>query len=60
MDQPSNAGERAGRSGVKAMLTPNRRRRSVENDEYASFTRRVIRAYARRVAIPVMLTPWPT
>ena len=31
-------------------MTPNRRRRSVENDEYASFTRRVMRAYARRVA----------
>jgi len=31
-------------------LTPNRRHRSVENDEYASFIRRVIRAYARRVA----------
>jgi ribosomal protein S20 len=31
-------------------LTPNRRRRSVENDEYASFVRRVMRAYARRVA----------
>ena len=26
------------------------RRRPVENDEYASFIRRVIRAYARRVA----------
>jgi hypothetical protein len=31
-------------------LTPNRRRRPVENDQYASFTRRVLRAYARRVA----------
>ena len=31
-------------------MTPNRRRRSVENDEYASFIRRVLRAYARRVA----------
>jgi hypothetical protein len=31
-------------------LTPNRRRRPVENDEYASFVRRVIRGYARRVA----------
>jgi hypothetical protein len=49
-DHPSSAGERAGRSSVKAKLTPNRRRRSVENDEYASFTRRVIRAYARRIA----------
>ena len=49
-DHPSGAGERAGRSSVKARLTPNRRRRPVENDEYASFVRRVIRAYARRVA----------
>jgi hypothetical protein len=35
-------------------LTPNgsnpRRRDVVENDEYAAFTRRIIRAYARRVA----------
>jgi hypothetical protein len=31
-------------------LTPNRRRRAVENDEYARFVRRVVRAYARRVA----------
>ena len=31
-------------------LTPNRPRRPVGNDEYASFARRVLRAYARRVA----------
>jgi len=31
-------------------LTSNRRRRSVENDEYASFIRRILRAYSRRVA----------
>ena len=31
-------------------MTPNRRRRPVENDEYASFIGRVLRAYARRVA----------
>ena len=49
-DHPSGAGERAGRSSVKARLTPNRRRRRVENDEYASFVRRIIRAHARRVA----------
>ena len=49
-NHPSGAGERARRSSVKARLTPNRRRRSIENDEYASFTRRVLRAYARRVA----------
>jgi hypothetical protein len=31
-------------------LTANRPRRPVENDEYASFARRVLRAYARRIA----------
>ena len=31
-------------------LTPNRPRRPVDNGEYASFARRVLRAYARRVA----------
>jgi hypothetical protein len=36
--------------GVNRSLTPNRRRRVVENDEYAAFLRRVIRAYSARVA----------
>jgi hypothetical protein len=31
-------------------LTPKRRYRITENDEYAAFLRRVIRAYSRRVA----------
>ena len=31
-------------------MTPNRRRRRAENDEYASFVRRVIHAHSRRVA----------
>jgi hypothetical protein len=31
-------------------LTPKRRRDVVENDEYAAFARRIVRAYARRVA----------
>jgi hypothetical protein len=31
-------------------LTPKRRYRVVENDEYVAFLRRVIRAYSRRVA----------
>jgi hypothetical protein len=34
---------------VKSGLTPKRRRRRVENDEYAAFVRRVLRAYSRRV-----------
>src|ERR1700747_3899078 len=37
-------------SGVKKSLTPKRRYRVVENDEYAAFLRRVIAAYSRRVA----------
>ena len=37
-------------STVNTSLTPNRRRRVVENDEYAAFLHRVIRAYSRRVA----------
>ncbi len=36
--------------GVNSSLTPKRSRRVVENDEYAAFLRRVIRAYSRRVA----------
>ena len=37
-------------SGVKPRLTPNRRRRVVENDDYAAFLRRAIRAFGRRIA----------
>src|SRR5690349_990107 len=39
-----------GHCAVKKPLTPKRRYRVVENDEYAAFLRRVIRAYSRRVA----------
>ena len=39
-----------GNCTVKRPLTPKRRYRVVENDEYAAFLRRVIRAYSRRVA----------
>ena len=38
------------RSDVKAALTPKRRARVVENDQYAAFVRRVIAAHSRRVA----------
>jgi hypothetical protein len=31
-------------------LTPERARRLVENDQYAAFARRILRAYARRIA----------
>jgi hypothetical protein len=37
------------RSGVNKPLTAKPRRRVTENDEYAAFARRVIRAYSRRV-----------
>jgi hypothetical protein len=40
----------ADRNTVKNPLTPNSAGRVVENDEYAAFARRVLRAYARRVA----------
>src|SRR5205807_4155768 len=38
------------KNGVKQALTANRRRDVVENDAYAAFARRIVRAYARRVA----------
>jgi len=44
------APQAAGQNTVKHPLTPNRAGRVVENDEYAAFARRVLRAYARRVA----------
>ena len=37
-------------NAVKPALTPKRRRRHVENDEYADFLRRVLRGYTRRLA----------
>jgi hypothetical protein len=37
-------------SDVKTPLTAKRRRRVIENDDYAAFARRVLAAYARRVA----------
>ena len=48
VDQPT--GGDGGRSSVKAGLTPNRRRRTVKNDEYGEFIRRILRACSRRVA----------
>jgi hypothetical protein len=39
-----------GQNIVKNQLTSRRARRLVENDQYAAFTRRILRAYARRVA----------
>jgi hypothetical protein len=40
----------AGQNTVKTSLTSDRARRPVENDDYAAFARRILRAYARRVA----------
>ena len=47
---PSHQARPAGPDTVKNPLTPNRAGRVRENDEYAAFARRVLRAYARRVA----------
>ena len=47
---PSTTGGSASRSSVKNSLTPNGGGGRSENDEYASFIRRILRAYARRVA----------
>ena len=49
-DITSPAAPATGQNTVKNPLTPNRAGRVVENDEYAAFARRVLRAYARRVA----------
>ena len=35
---------------VNTALTPKRARPAVENDAYAAFTRRILTAYARRIA----------
>ena len=48
MTNPAPRAER--QPDVKKPLTPKRRYRIVENDEYAAFLRRVINAYSRRVA----------
>ncbi len=37
-------------NSVNPALTPDRPRRPVENDAFAAFARRVLRAYARRIA----------
>jgi hypothetical protein len=47
---PHDTSHPASRNTVKTPLTPKRARRLVENDDYAAFTRRILRAYARRVA----------
>jgi hypothetical protein len=49
-DDTSPPASHAGPNTVNKSLTPRRARRLVENDDYAAFTRRILRAYARRVA----------
>jgi hypothetical protein len=49
-DTTSPAAPAAGQNTVKSRLTPKRANRVRENDEYAAFARRVLRAYARRIA----------
>ena len=45
----SPAPQRQSSIHVKAELTSKRSRRTVENDEYAAFVKRILRAYSRRV-----------
>jgi hypothetical protein len=40
----------AGTNTVNTRLTPKRARLAPENGEYAAFARRILRAYARRIA----------
>jgi hypothetical protein len=49
-DDTSPPASPAGPNTVNTSLTPQRARRLVENDDYAAFARRILRAYARRVA----------
>ena len=47
----AQTGRRAGSKNTdNRRLSANRRREVDENDEYAAFTRRIVRAYSRRVA----------
>ena len=47
---PPDTRPRTGKNGVNNPLTPKPARPAADNDEYAAFTRRILRAYARRVA----------
>ena len=47
---PAHRRPAGSRNAVKPRLTANRPRRVVENDDYGAFARRVLAAYARRVA----------
>jgi len=47
---PAHQNQAGSKNTVKARLTANRPQRPVENDDYAAFARRILAAYARRVA----------
>ncbi len=47
---PTQQASAAGQNTVKTRMTPKPARRLVENDDYARFARRILRAYARRIA----------
>jgi hypothetical protein len=50
-ERDPHSGRRAARKNTdNPDLSRNRRRDVVENDEYAAFARRIVRAYARRIA----------
>ena len=49
-DDTSPAASFPGQNTVNRSLTAGRSRRLVENDDYAGFARRILRAYARRIA----------
>ncbi len=48
---PSNQDRPGGPDTVKTTLTANRTGPVTENDEYAAFARRVLRAHARRIGM---------
>ena len=47
---PGQGPQAAVKNTVNRRLTPKRRRPVAENDDYAAFARRILAAYARRVA----------
>ena len=47
---PPDTRPRRSKNTVNDRLTPNAPRLVVENDEYAAFARRILAAYARRIA----------
>ena len=47
---PPDTRHRRAKNTVNNPLTPRAGRPVVENDEYAAFARRILRAYARRIA----------